>query len=152
MPCASEIRFFLLGLQEAPPEVDSVYQRNCAPAVDTSKPVKPPKPEGLGKKAKPSPPQGPQFSCDQVPGGAWVRNFAHYDVQSILFDLSEAATNRDSIGRKKNITSGASAASQLRPLSQSTTFLGFSGWGRLRKWDWLGRFRAVLAGRRRWER
>ncbi len=100
--------------------MDSVYQRNCAPAVDTSKPVKPPKPEGLGKKAKPSPPQGPQFSCDQVPGGAWVRNFAHYDVQSILFDLSEAATNRDSIGRKKNITSGASAASQLRPLSQST--------------------------------
>ncbi|KAF4110525.1 signal-induced proliferation-associated 1-like protein 2 isoform X2 [Onychostoma macrolepis] len=112
--------FLLLGLQEAPPEVDGVYQGNCAPAVDTSKPVKPPKPEGLGKKAKPSPPQAPQFSCDQVPGGAWVRNFAHYDVQSILFDLSEAATNRDSIGRKKNITSGASAASQLRPLSQST--------------------------------
>ncbi|XP_016148729.1 signal-induced proliferation-associated protein 1 [Sinocyclocheilus grahami] len=112
--------FLLLGLQEAPPEVDGVYQGNCAPAADTSKPVKPPKPEGLGKKAKPSPMQAPQFSCDQVPGGAWVRNFAHYDVQSILFDLSEAATNRDSIGRKKNITSGASAASQLRPLSQST--------------------------------
>ncbi|XP_052456880.1 signal-induced proliferation-associated protein 1 isoform X1 [Carassius gibelio] len=112
--------FVLLGLQEAPPEVDGVYQGNCAPAADTSKPVKPPKPEGLGKKAKSSPPQAPQFSCDQVPGGAWVRNFAHYDVQSILFDLSEAATNRDSIGRKKNITSGASAASQLRPLSQST--------------------------------
>uniref|UniRef100_A0A8C2AGB2 Rap-GAP domain-containing protein n=1 Tax=Cyprinus carpio TaxID=7962 RepID=A0A8C2AGB2_CYPCA len=89
-------------------------------AADTSKPVKPPKPEGLGKKSKPSPPQAPHFSCDQVPGGAWVRNFAHYDIQSILFDLSEAATNRDSIGRKKNITSGASAASQLRPLSQST--------------------------------
>lgn len=112
--------FLLLGLQEVPPEVDGVYQGNFSPAVDTSKPVKPPKPEGLGKKAKPSPRQAPQFSCDQVPGGAWVRNFAHYDVQSILFDLSEAATNRDSIGRKKNITSGASAASQLRPLSQST--------------------------------
>ncbi|XP_016086900.1 signal-induced proliferation-associated 1-like protein 2 [Sinocyclocheilus grahami] len=112
--------FVLLGLQEAPPEVDGEYQGNCAPAADTSKPVKPPKPEGLGKKAKSSPLQAPQFSCDQVPGGAWVRNFAHYDVQSILFDLSEAATNRDSIGRKKNITSGASAASQLRPLSQST--------------------------------
>uniref|UniRef100_A0A8C1HBR1 Signal-induced proliferation-associated 1 n=1 Tax=Cyprinus carpio carpio TaxID=630221 RepID=A0A8C1HBR1_CYPCA len=69
--------------------------RNCAPAADTSKPVKPPKPEGLGKKSKPSPPQAPHFSCDQVPGGAWVRNFAHYDIQSILFDLSEAATNRD---------------------------------------------------------
>ncbi|XP_042617131.1 signal-induced proliferation-associated protein 1-like isoform X2 [Cyprinus carpio] len=112
--------FILLGLQEAPPEVDGVYQGNCSPAADTSKPVKPPKPEGLNKKAKSSPLQASQFSYDQVPGGAWVRNFAHYDVQSILFDLSEAATNRDSIGRKKNITSGASAASQLRPLSQST--------------------------------
>uniref|UniRef100_A0A671QKS1 Rap-GAP domain-containing protein n=1 Tax=Sinocyclocheilus anshuiensis TaxID=1608454 RepID=A0A671QKS1_9TELE len=67
-------------------------ERNCAPAADTSKPVKPPKPEGLGKKAKPSPMQAPQFSCDQVSGGAWVRNFAHYDVQSILFDLLEAST------------------------------------------------------------
>uniref|UniRef100_A0A8C1TBP6 Signal-induced proliferation-associated 1 n=1 Tax=Cyprinus carpio TaxID=7962 RepID=A0A8C1TBP6_CYPCA len=112
--------FILLGLQEAPPEVDGVYQGNCSPAADTSKPVKPPKPEGLNKKAKSSPQQASQFSYDQVPGGAWVRNFAHYDIQSILFDLSEAATNRDSIGRKKNITSGASAASQLRPLSQST--------------------------------
>ncbi|XP_016346171.1 signal-induced proliferation-associated 1-like protein 2 [Sinocyclocheilus anshuiensis] len=121
--------FLLLGLQEAPPEVDGVYQGNCAPAADTSKPVKPPKPEGLGKKAKPSPMQAPQFSCDQVSGGAWVRNFAHYDVQSILFDLLEAATNRDSIGRKKNITSGASAASQLRPLSQSTPSSCFQGGG-----------------------
>ncbi|XP_067280901.1 signal-induced proliferation-associated protein 1 isoform X2 [Pseudorasbora parva] len=112
--------FVLLGLQEALPELDGLYQANCSPPVDTSKPVKPPKPEGLSKKAKPSPSQAPQFFCEQVPGGAWVRNFAHYDVQSILFDLSEAATNRDSIGRKKNITSGASAASQLRPLSQST--------------------------------
>ncbi|XP_009301927.1 signal-induced proliferation-associated protein 1 isoform X2 [Danio rerio] len=114
--------FVLLGLQEAPPEVDGFFQSLNPPAVDAnSKPAKPPKPEGLGKKSKPSPPQAHQFSCDQgVSGGAWVRNFAHYDVQSILFDLSEAATNRDSIGRKKNITSGASAASQLRPLAQST--------------------------------
>ncbi|XP_051574344.1 signal-induced proliferation-associated 1-like protein 2 isoform X2 [Myxocyprinus asiaticus] len=110
----------LLGLQETPPEPDGFFQTLSAPTVDTSKPAKPPKPEGLGKKAKPSPPQASQFQCDQFTGGAWVRNFAHYDVQSILFDLTEAATNRDSIGRKKNITSGASAASQLRPLTQST--------------------------------
>ncbi|XP_035383084.1 signal-induced proliferation-associated 1-like protein 2 isoform X1 [Electrophorus electricus] len=57
--------------------------------------------------------------CEQAGGGTWVRNFAHYDVQSILFDLLEAATNRDSVGRKKNITSGASAASQHRPLNQA---------------------------------
>uniref|UniRef100_A0A673GQU4 Signal-induced proliferation-associated 1 n=1 Tax=Sinocyclocheilus rhinocerous TaxID=307959 RepID=A0A673GQU4_9TELE len=30
-----------------------------------------------------------------LPGGAWVRNFAHYDVQSILFDLSEAQSLLD---------------------------------------------------------
>uniref|UniRef100_A0A672PIB1 Rap-GAP domain-containing protein n=1 Tax=Sinocyclocheilus grahami TaxID=75366 RepID=A0A672PIB1_SINGR len=71
--------------------------RNCAPAADTSKPVKPPKPEGLGKKAKSSPLQAPQFSCDQVPGGAWVRNFAHYDVQSILFDLSGNGTGSEDV-------------------------------------------------------
>uniref|UniRef100_A0A8C6SY89 Signal-induced proliferation-associated 1 n=1 Tax=Neogobius melanostomus TaxID=47308 RepID=A0A8C6SY89_9GOBI len=81
----------------------------------------------LTKKSKPTPvPQ--HASCDVV-GGAWVRNFAHYDVQSILFDLTEAATNRDSIGRKKNITSGASAASQLRPLSQGSCSSAAQGGG-----------------------
>ncbi|XP_051555076.1 signal-induced proliferation-associated 1-like protein 2 isoform X2 [Myxocyprinus asiaticus] len=110
----------LLGLQGMPPEPDGFFQTLSTPTVDTSKPAKPPKPEGLGRRAKPSLLQAPQFPCDQVTAGAWVRNFAHYDVQSILFDLTEAATNRDSIGRKKNITSGASAASQLRPLTQST--------------------------------
>ncbi|XP_057216943.1 signal-induced proliferation-associated 1-like protein 2 isoform X2 [Triplophysa rosa] len=105
--------FVLLGLQEP----DGFFQANSAPAVDSSKPAKPPKPEVLGKTAKSSPLQACQ---DYFTGGAWVRNFAHYDVQSILFDPTEAATNRDSIGRKKNITSGASAASQLRPLTQST--------------------------------
>nr|XP_006004665.2 PREDICTED: signal-induced proliferation-associated protein 1 [Latimeria chalumnae] len=49
----------------------------------------------------------------------WVKNIAHYDVQSILFDLGEVASNRNSIGRKKNITSGASAASQARSASPS---------------------------------
>lgn len=107
----------LLGLQE--PQQD-IFQENSLPAVDSSKPAKPPKPEGLGKTVKPSPLQASQVSQDQFTGGAWVRNFAHYDVQSILFDPTEAATNRDSIGRKKNITSGASAASQLRPLTQAT--------------------------------
>ncbi|XP_066507957.1 signal-induced proliferation-associated protein 1 isoform X2 [Hoplias malabaricus] len=109
--------FLLLGLQETPPEPDGFFRALSAPAGDTSKPAKPPKPDSLAKKAKQSSPQVPP---DQPVAGAWVRNFAHYDVQSILFDLSEAATNRDSVGRKKNITSGASAASQLRPLAQAT--------------------------------
>ncbi|KAM4619729.1 signal-induced proliferation-associated protein 1 isoform 1-T3 [Polymixia lowei] len=113
--------FLLLGLQGNPPEPDGFFRGLSAPTGDSPKPAKPPKPEGLSKKAKPMTPQIPQPGpYDNLGGGAWVRNFAHYDVQSILFDLTEAASNRDSIGRKKNITSGASAASQLRPLSQAT--------------------------------
>ncbi|XP_022067975.1 signal-induced proliferation-associated 1-like protein 2 isoform X1 [Acanthochromis polyacanthus] len=113
--------FLLLGLQGNPPEPDGFFRGLSVSSGDSPKPAKPPKPEGLSKKSKPVPPQIPQPGpYDNIGGGAWVRNFAHYDVQSILFDLTEAATNRDSIGRKKNITSGASAASQLRPLSQST--------------------------------
>lgn len=112
--------FLLLGLQENPPEPDGFFRGLSASTGDSPKPAKPPKPEGLSKKSKPLTPQIPAPGpCDNIGGGAWVRNFAHYDVQSILFDLTEAATNRDSIGRKKNITSGASAASQLRPLSQT---------------------------------
>ncbi|XP_031428336.1 signal-induced proliferation-associated protein 1 isoform X2 [Clupea harengus] len=109
----------LLGLQPGPTEPDGA---SPAPAGEPPKPAKPPKPDGLHKRPKPChasllPPPG---LCDHLTGGSWVRNFAHYDVQSILFDMSEAASNRDSIGRKKNITSGASAASQLRPLSQAS--------------------------------
>uniref|UniRef100_A0A8C7IRV9 Signal-induced proliferation-associated 1 n=1 Tax=Oncorhynchus kisutch TaxID=8019 RepID=A0A8C7IRV9_ONCKI len=99
--------FLLLGLHATPPEPDGFFRALSAPTGETPKPAKPPKPEGLSKKAKPSPPQIPQPGpYDNLGGGAWVRNFAHYDVQSILFDLLEAASNRDSIGRKKNITSG----------------------------------------------
>ncbi|XP_047462283.1 signal-induced proliferation-associated 1-like protein 2 isoform X2 [Mugil cephalus] len=113
--------FLLLGLHGDPPEPDGFFRGLSSSTGDSPKPAKPPKPEGLSKKSKPVAPQIPQPGpYDNLGGGAWVRNFAHYDVQSILFDLTEAATNRDSIGRKKNITSGASAASQLRPLSQST--------------------------------
>uniref|UniRef100_A0AAR2KIY7 Rap-GAP domain-containing protein n=1 Tax=Pygocentrus nattereri TaxID=42514 RepID=A0AAR2KIY7_PYGNA len=87
--------FLLLGLQETPPEPDGFFRALSAPAGDTPKPAKPPKPESLGKKAKPT---SPQILPEQPVGGGWVRNFAHYDVQSILFDLTEAATNRDTGG------------------------------------------------------
>ncbi|XP_019728879.1 signal-induced proliferation-associated 1-like protein 2 [Hippocampus comes] len=110
--------FLLLGLQGNLPEPDGFFRNLSSATGDSPKPAKPPKPEGLSKKSKPASPQIPQPGpYDNIGGGAWVRNFAHYDVQSILFDLTEAATNRDSIGRKKNITSGASAASQMRPLA-----------------------------------
>ncbi|KAJ8337970.1 hypothetical protein SKAU_G00369360 [Synaphobranchus kaupii] len=114
--------FLLLGLQTAAPEPDGFFRAMTLPAGDSPKPAKPAKPEPQGKKSKPNPPQlPPPIPTEQLVGGAWVRNFAHYDVQSVLLDLTEAASNRDSIGRKKNITSGASAASQLRPPTLSAS-------------------------------
>ncbi|XP_075795347.1 signal-induced proliferation-associated protein 1 [Pelodiscus sinensis] len=48
----------------------------------------------------------------KFPPQVWVRQLAHYDVQSILFDPSEAAWCQGSAGRRvRNITTGASAAS-----------------------------------------
>ncbi|CAG5866332.1 unnamed protein product [Menidia menidia] len=38
------------------------------------------------------------------------RGFAHYDVQSMLFDLNEITQLRQSAGKRKNTTTGASAA------------------------------------------
>ncbi|KAL6487659.1 hypothetical protein MHYP_G00042850 [Metynnis hypsauchen] len=40
--------------------------------------------------------------------------FAHYDVQSILFNVSEAVANRANLSQRKNTTTGASAASQYQ--------------------------------------
>uniref|UniRef100_A0A8C2IJ94 Signal induced proliferation associated 1 like 2 n=1 Tax=Cyprinus carpio TaxID=7962 RepID=A0A8C2IJ94_CYPCA len=40
--------------------------------------------------------------------------FAHYDVQSVLFNISEAVANRLSLSQRKNTTTGASAASQYQ--------------------------------------
>uniref|UniRef100_A0A8C5CH26 Signal induced proliferation associated 1 like 2 n=1 Tax=Gadus morhua TaxID=8049 RepID=A0A8C5CH26_GADMO len=37
--------------------------------------------------------------------------FSHYDVQSVLFNISEAVANRASLSQRKNTTTGASAAS-----------------------------------------
>ncbi|XP_032465095.1 signal-induced proliferation-associated 1-like protein 2 isoform X4 [Phocoena sinus] len=42
------------------------------------------------------------------------RCFAHYDVQSILFNINEAMATRVNVGKRKNITTGASAASQTQ--------------------------------------
>ncbi|KAJ8368987.1 hypothetical protein SKAU_G00090150 [Synaphobranchus kaupii] len=40
------------------------------------------------------------------------RSFAHFDVQSVLFDLHEAATQRACVGQPRNTPTGASAASR----------------------------------------
>ncbi|XP_064421178.1 signal-induced proliferation-associated 1-like protein 1 isoform X2 [Latimeria chalumnae] len=58
----------------------------------------------------------------------WVcqKSFAHYDVQSILFDLNEAVVNRHNVIKRRNITTGASAAAAAalvsEPLSHSGNF------------------------------
>ncbi|XP_075392374.1 signal-induced proliferation-associated 1-like protein 3 isoform X2 [Tenrec ecaudatus] len=49
------------------------------------------------------------------PSRPWVcqKSFAHFDVQSMLFDLNEAAANRGVVAQRRNTTTGASAASAL---------------------------------------
>uniref|UniRef100_A0A8C4Q2W3 Signal-induced proliferation-associated 1 like 1 n=1 Tax=Eptatretus burgeri TaxID=7764 RepID=A0A8C4Q2W3_EPTBU len=56
--------------------------------------------------------------ADETP---WVcqKCFAHYDVQSILFDLRRVASSRHQLGKRVNTTTGASAASQA-PRSSSS--------------------------------
>lgn len=51
----------------------------------------------------------------------WVcqKSFAHFDVQSMLFDLHEAAANRVSVAQRRNTTTGASAASAMASLTVS---------------------------------
>ncbi|XP_049757328.1 signal-induced proliferation-associated 1-like protein 3 isoform X2 [Elephas maximus indicus] len=51
----------------------------------------------------------------------WVcqKSFAHFDVQSMLFDLNEAAANRVSVAQRRNTTTGASAASAVASLTAS---------------------------------
>ncbi|ELV13953.1 Signal-induced proliferation-associated 1-like protein 3 [Tupaia chinensis] len=52
----------------------------------------------------------------------WVcqKSFAHFDVQSMLFDLNEAAANRVSVAQRRNTTTGASAASAASALASLT--------------------------------
>ncbi|KAJ8266417.1 hypothetical protein GJAV_G00130190 [Gymnothorax javanicus] len=104
--------FLLLGLPPADPEPDGFFRTLSAPTGDPPKPFKPLKLDLQRQKSKSSVLQLPGGSGDSHGGGVWVRCFAHYDVQSILFDLAEVASSCDSIGRNKNISSGASAASQ----------------------------------------
>lgn len=52
----------------------------------------------------------------------WVcqKSFAHFDVQSMLFDLNEAAANRVSVAQRRNTTTGASAASAASAMVKLT--------------------------------
>ncbi|XP_039390531.1 signal-induced proliferation-associated 1-like protein 1 isoform X2 [Mauremys reevesii] len=65
-------------------------------------------------------------SEDSVRPWTCPKCFAHYDVQSILFDLNEAAINRHNVIKRRNTTTGASAAAAASlvsgPLSHSASF------------------------------
>ncbi|KAK7925522.1 hypothetical protein WMY93_007832 [Mugilogobius chulae] len=108
--------FLLLGLQGNPPEPDGFFKGVTASTGESSKPASL---QNL-KASQRRPNSHPSHSQHHV---------TLAEEPGILFDLTEAATNRDSIGRKKNITSGASAASQLRPLSQGSSSSPAQGGG-----------------------
>ncbi|XP_052006605.1 signal-induced proliferation-associated 1-like protein 2 isoform X1 [Xyrauchen texanus] len=61
---------------------------------------------------------GLRLSTDQDdrPPLSFQKCFAHYDVQSVLFNISEAVANRVNLSQRKNTTTGASAASQYQVL------------------------------------
>ncbi|XP_033002451.1 signal-induced proliferation-associated 1-like protein 1 isoform X3 [Lacerta agilis] len=65
-------------------------------------------------------------SEDSVRPWTCPKCFAHYDCQSILFDLNEVAVNRNNVIKRRNTTTGASAAAVASlasgPLSHSASF------------------------------
>uniref|UniRef100_G1S4Z6 Signal induced proliferation associated 1 like 3 n=1 Tax=Nomascus leucogenys TaxID=61853 RepID=G1S4Z6_NOMLE len=124
--------------------------RNGQPAKDSLLPLQPTKEKekarkkparGLGggdtvdssifRKLRSSKPEG---EAGRFPGEAdegrsppeasrpWVcqKSFAHFDVQSMLFDLNEAAANRVSVSQRRNTTTGASAASAASTMASLT--------------------------------
>ncbi|XP_053123932.1 signal-induced proliferation-associated 1-like protein 3 isoform X2 [Hemicordylus capensis] len=65
--------------------------------------------DGEAGRALPEPEEGKS----QEGGRAWLcqKSFAHYDVQSMLFDLNEVAARRAYVAQRRNTATGASAAS-----------------------------------------
>ncbi|XP_038621413.1 LOW QUALITY PROTEIN: signal-induced proliferation-associated 1-like protein 1 [Tachyglossus aculeatus] len=78
--------------------------------------------EPMGKAADPD----DSRSEDGVRPWTCPRCFAHYDVQSVLFDLNEAVVNRHNVIKRRNTTTGASAAAVASlvsgPPSHSASF------------------------------
>ncbi|KAE8587266.1 hypothetical protein XENTR_v10021912 [Xenopus tropicalis] len=66
-------------------------------------------------------------SDDSIRPWTCPKCFAHYDIQSVLFDLNEVVMNRQNVIKRKNTTTGASAAAAAAslaagPLSHSSSF------------------------------
>ncbi|XP_031435323.1 signal-induced proliferation-associated 1-like protein 2 isoform X2 [Clupea harengus] len=70
---------------------------------------------------------GLRFSMEQYDRRSlsYQKCFAHYDVQSVLFNVSEALASRSNLAQRKNTTTGASAASQYH-VSGGVSVLGGS--------------------------
>ncbi|XP_066204428.1 signal-induced proliferation-associated 1-like protein 3 isoform X1 [Saccopteryx leptura] len=68
-----------------------------------------------------SPGEAEEVRSPPEPSRPWIcqKSFAHFDVQSMLFDLHEAAANRVSTAQRRNTTTGASAASAMASLTAS---------------------------------
>uniref|UniRef100_UPI00398F5333 signal-induced proliferation-associated 1-like protein 2 isoform X2 n=1 Tax=Pristiophorus japonicus TaxID=55135 RepID=UPI00398F5333 len=113
--------YLLLGLSESPGPAEKEAKARPKPLAEPAAEA------SVFRKLKtqrsdPESPRSPPPAGGQEEAGrprASAKNLVHYDVQSILFDLRRAVSNRDSAGRRKNIITGASAASQLpaRPAS-----------------------------------
>ncbi|NWS12307.1 SI1L3 protein, partial [Pachyramphus minor] len=95
------------GPREEPPAQPKDKARRRCPKGDESifKKLRSARNDGDGK--EPEEPRAPE------PGKGWMcrKSFAHYDAQSILFDLDAAALHRAAGTQRRNTTTGASAAS-----------------------------------------
>ncbi|XP_038643250.1 signal-induced proliferation-associated 1-like protein 2 [Scyliorhinus canicula] len=96
-------------LADAPPADVSVFRKFKTQRSDPESPGSPP----------PQPASPAPSLDDPCPPWPSAKNLVHYDAQSILFDPRRAVSNRDSAGRRRNIVTGASAASQLPALATS---------------------------------
>ena len=74
--------------------------------------------EDGGKADESSPPPKP-WACQ--------KGFAHFDIQSLLFDLNEAIHSRQSGSKRKNTTTGASAAAAASASATSSLSSNQSG-------------------------
>uniref|UniRef100_A0A8C7R6H7 Signal-induced proliferation-associated 1 like 3 n=1 Tax=Oncorhynchus mykiss TaxID=8022 RepID=A0A8C7R6H7_ONCMY len=70
--------------------------------------------------------EGGGRNSTDTPYKPWVcpKSFVHYDAQSILFDLNEAAAQRAYVAKRRNTATGASAASVSLAVSRSSTLSG----------------------------
>ncbi|XP_067831706.1 signal-induced proliferation-associated 1-like protein 2 isoform X2 [Heptranchias perlo] len=106
--------YLLLGLPASPDDT----QERPAPE-EASRKLRSQRSDPDGPRSPPPQTQTPSGPDEPSRPRLSAKSLVHYDVQSILFELRRAACDRGSAGRRKNMATGASAASQLpdRPAS-----------------------------------